>query len=300
MAPLSIADIFGKPNNFNEHVADSFILFPCYANAAQDCITIPNGASCPNQPNANLKLANGDGNYEDQGVQSHEYFQLGGVVGQMYLATIHVDAISEAKYYENGTCDGSDTPSTCDQGRAAGLKDPPAAVTNTFVSCAAANPSQCNDTWYTGGNAVNAEHYNVYKITVYNPPAAGMPMNDAGGVVGSEVQHYYLNSFPQTATPYEQHSTYFLSYSHSFPVPGGGVLEYKTADQNCHAIDNCGPGYFTTTCAATGAGPRQLPNVTIPQTYMGNQVSVINARTGASQPYHSHVLHLTITDVKPM
>ena len=286
---LSVADVFGIANNYGDKLADSFILFPCYSKAAQDCITIPSGVTCPNENNTALP-------YEERGVQFHEDFHIGGTPGAMYIATIHVDGITEAKYYEKGTCTGSDTPTTCDTGRAAGLKDPPAAVTNTFQSCSAPDPQHCNDTFYIGGDPVDAEHYNVYKITVYNSPDA------ADGGPGQEVQHYYLNSFPaNTGTAYEQHSTYYVSYSHDIPVVGGGVIEYKMGDQNCHAIDNCGPGVYTTDCTATdkNAG-RSLPNITIPSTYLGKQVSVINATNGANQPYHSHVLHITVTAVRPM
>jgi hypothetical protein len=273
---LSVTDVFGIKNSYGDALADSFILFPCYSKAGQDCITIPSGAACPNQDNTALP-------YEQRGVQFHEDFHIGGTPGAMYIATIHVDGITEAKYYEKGT-------------RAAGLTDPPAATTNTFVSCTAPDPAHCTDAFYTGGDPVDAEHYNVYKLTVYGTPDA------ADGGPGTELQHYYLNSFPaNTGTAYEQHSTYYVSYSHDIPVVGGGVIEYKMGDQNCHAIDNCGPGYFTTDCTATdkNAG-RKLPNITIPSTYLGKQVSVINAVNGANQPYHSHVLHITVTAVRPM
>lgn len=285
---LSVADIFGIANNYGDKLADSFILFPCYSKQAQDCITIPSGAACPNQDNTALP-------YEQRGVQFHEDFHIGGTPGAMYIATIHVDGITEAKYYEKGTCTGSDTPTTCDTGRAAGLMNPPAATTNTFTSCTKANPQLCNDTFYIGGDPVDFEHYNVYKLTVYGSPDA------SDGGPGTELQHYYLNSFPAANNLYEQHSTYYVSYSHDIPVVGGGVIEYKMGDQNCHAIDNCGPGVYTTDCTATdkNAG-RSLPNITIPQTFLGKPVSVINATNGANQPYHSHVLHITVTAVRPM
>ncbi len=110
---------------------------------------------------------------------------------------------------------------------------------------------------------------------------------------GTEVQHYYLNSFPQTNTPYETHSTYFINYTHKIVVPGGGVIQYHMGDTNCHAIDNCGSGVFTVTCAANAG--RSIPNLTIPATSLGRQTSVINPRTGTAQPFHSHVLHVTVT-----
>jgi hypothetical protein len=208
----------------------------------------------------------------------------------MYMATFHVDGITEAKYYENGTCVGSDTPATCVVGRAAGVGDPPAVNTNVFVSCTTPNPQQCNDTWYTGGDPVDFEFYKVYKLTVYGP--------SADGGLGPEIQHYYLNSFPKTATPYEQHSTYFVSYSHTISVPGGGTIELKAGATNCHGIDNCGPGFFTTTCSANAG--RSLPGVTIPSMHMGQSTSVLNYRTGAAQPWHAQLFHVTVTAVTAM
>ena len=285
---ITVADLLGTANMYGEKLMDSFILFPCYSKAQQDCITVPSGMACPNQDNTAIP-------YEDRGVQTHEYFNVGGTPGTMYLATIHVDGITEAKYYEKGTCDGSDTPTTCAMGRAAGLGDPPAANTNTFQSCTAADPAHCTDAWYTGGDPIDAEHYNVYKLTVYKYP------NAAGGMPGQELQHYYMNSFPVTASAYEDHKTYYVSYTHTFPVMGGGIIEYKTGDQNCHAIDNCGPGRFTTDCTATdkNAG-RSLPAITVPTMYLGKTTASINLTNGANQPYHSHILHITFTAVKPM
>src|SRR5882724_5413957 len=73
---LSVTDIFGIKNNYLDQLADSFILFPCYSKAGQDCITIPSGMACPNQDNTALP-------YEDRGVQFHEDFHIGGTPGAM-------------------------------------------------------------------------------------------------------------------------------------------------------------------------------------------------------------------------
>jgi hypothetical protein len=206
---------------------------------------------------------------EQRGVTFHEYFQLGGTVGVTYTMKLQVNAIAEAKYYMGGT-------------RAAGLGDPanPDIVTGT-------------DTFYTGGAPVDFENYNIYKLTVRNPPAAG-----AAPSTGTEVQHYYLNSYPKTNTPYENHQTFPISFVHSIPVPGGGVIEYSASDQNCRAVDNCGIGFRSTSCAV-GAG-RNVPNeptLVIPATFMGQPVSGYNTRNGNSQPYHAHIFHLTVLGV---
>ena len=76
---------------------------------------------------------------------------------------------------------------------------------------------------------MNFENYNVYKLTVH----------DTGG---NEIQHYYLNSMPKVATPYENHDTFPEGYTAVIPVMGGGTIQYHQADRNCRAIDNCGTG----------------------------------------------------------
>lgn len=243
---------------------DSFILLPCYAQAAEDCLDVPPATICPNQ-DTTLPM-------EQQGFVTDEFFSVGGTVGKTYLMTLRVNGILEAKYYENGV-------------RSAGNADP-------------ANPDNPagNDTWYTGGDPVNVENYNVYKITVRMPPAAGAMPGTA-----AEVQHYYLNSFPQTATPYEYHETFPVSFTHDIPVPGGGVIEYLTEDRNCRSVDNCGAGFHAVACA--GNSGRTVPNessLVIPATYMGQPVSSLNAITGASQPFHAQIAHLTVTAVTEM
>jgi hypothetical protein len=268
---------------------DSFILFPCYSNQQQDCITNPPGTACPHFNDMTLP-------YEQRGIQFHNYFQLGGTVGQMYKMTIHVEGITEAKYYMGGTCvpNNPDQPK-CAAGRADGLADPTNA--NTLDITVA------SDTFYTGGAPVDFEFYNIYKLVVHNPAPAGATIDPGSGVAtnGPELQHYYLNSFPKTNIPYEDHVTYFVNFTHTIPVPGGGVIEYHLGDTNCHAIDNCGVGRFTATCAANAG--RSIPNITIPATTMGLKVAAnglgmgvgINQRNGTSQPFHSHVFHVTVT-----
>jgi hypothetical protein len=213
---------------------------------------------------------------EQQGITSHEFFTVGGTVGKMYTMMLQVNAIAEAKYYMSGT-------------RFAGNADP-------------ANPDDPmgTDTFYTGGTPVNVENYNIYKITVHDPPAS------AGADAGTELQHYYLNSFPQTNTPYEHHETFPIHFVHAIPVPGGGVIEYSTADRNCHAVDNCGQGYHGSVCVAGQAGnaPRYMPQesqtLAIPATYMGQATSGLNTINGASQPWHSQIFHITVLSVTEM
>jgi hypothetical protein len=254
-------------NTFGDCFADSWFLFGCYSKAGQDCITIPAGTACPNQ-NASLPM-------EDQGVTTDEYFQLGGSVGTMYKVTIRVNGITEGKYYMSGT-------------RAAGNAAPPNADAPAGI-----------DGFYTGGAPVNVENYNIYRITVRQPPTTpNMPTS------GAEVAHYYLNSMPNnTGTSFENHNTFPWGYSHDIVVPGGGVINYHTADRNCHAIDNCGAarGGATSQCAATeGRTIPNEPNVMIPANYLGKPVAQQNLFGGSSQPFHSQVMHITVTNVVQM
>jgi len=253
----TVMDLFGMKNQYNEMLADSFFMWPCYSNQNQDCITNVPGTSCP--------VPDPKGNFEEQGLVQNETFNVGGTPGKMYMATIQVNGISEGKYYTGGT-------------RAAGEGDPPNAQSDKGTN-----------TWYTGGSAIYFEYYNVYSIRVYD-------------TAKKELQHYYLNSFPKTGNvQYEDHWTFAISYTASFPVMGGGTIVYHASDINCHAIDNCGNATTSQTCPANQARmvPNE-PNLQIPATYLGKQTSGLNYRTHAAQPWHSHIIHIKFTTVTPL
>jgi hypothetical protein len=253
----TVMDLFGIKNQYNELLADSFFLWPCYSNQNQDCITNAPGTSCP--------TPDPKGNFEEQGLVVNESFKVGGTPGKMYMATIQVNGISEGKYYQGGV-------------RAAGDTDPPNAQSDKGTN-----------TWYTGGSAIYFEYYNVYSIRVQD-------------TAGKELQHYYLNSFPKTGNvQYEDHWTFAISYTATFPVMGGGTIVYHSSDINCHAIDNCGSATTSQTCPLNQARmvPNE-PNLVVPTMYMGKQTSGMNYRTHAAQPWHSHIIHVKFTDVKPM
>jgi hypothetical protein len=259
-AAPTVTDVFGIKNELNEMLADSFFLWPCYSNQNQDCITVPPGSTCP------TPKPNGTGlDYEEQGLVQNETFKVGGAPGKMYNATVQVNGISEGKYYEHGT-------------RAAGNGD----VAN-------AQSDNGTNTWYTGGNPIYFEYYNVYAIRVYD-------------TAGKELQHYYLNSYPKTGNvQYEDHWTFAISYKATFPVMGGGTIVYHASDINCHAIDNCGSATTSQTCPLNQA--RLVPNdpgLKPPAMYQGKQTSGMNYRTGATQPWHSHIIHVKFTDVQAM
>jgi hypothetical protein len=215
------------------------------------------GQDCITNPSGTA-CPNQNGNlpFEEQGISTTQKFEIGGVAGKTYALSITVNGIVEAKYYSGGT-------------RAAGNADPP-------------NPDAENgiDTFYTGGIPVDFENYNVYKLV----------SKDAQG---KELEHYYLNSFPQTNTPYENHRTFPIAFTHDVKVVGGGSVTLLAADRNCHAIDNCGPGFRTTSCPQTdGRKVPNEPNLMVPTSYVGTAVASMNLRGGATQPYHSQILHL--------
>jgi hypothetical protein len=202
--------------------------------------------------------------FEQQGLTSTEVFQIGGTPGAMYNLTIRVNGIAEAKYYSGGV-------------RAAGN-----------ATLANSDPPNGVDTFYTGGTPVNFENYNVYKFITKN-------------AAGTELAHYYINSFPMVATPYENHQTFPIAFTHDIPVVGGGTFTFYTADRNCRAIDNCGIGFRAAACqTADGRMVPNEPNLVMPTMYMGRTVASMNARNGAAQPFHSQIFHIVVMAVTPM
>jgi hypothetical protein len=205
---------------------------------------------------------NQSGPFEQQGFTQTEAFKLGGTAGAMYAMTFNLNGISEGKYYQGGTRDAGD-----------------AAVVN-------ADSDAGTDTFYRGGAPIAFEHYNVYKMTVKMPD-------------GSELAHYYLNSFPPNVGRYENHNTFALHYTKTIPIPGGGSVELFIGDSNCHAMDNCGPGEYAGICTKSRNIPSE-PTLVVPTTYMGTNVADINLVTGAQQPYHAQLIHITVTSVTAM
>jgi hypothetical protein len=249
---VTVADIAGIKNQYNETLANSYFVVPCYSTDAQDCNTIPTGAVCPNQ----------SGTFELQGLTQTETFTLGGTVGTNYSMTFNVNGIAEAKYYMGGTRDGG------------------------LGVVATAQDATGSDTFYQGGSPVAVEHYNIYKITVKDS-------------TGKEVQHYYLNSFPQVAVAYENHQTFPLHYTKTITVPGGGTVEYFMGDSNCRAVNNCGPGVYSGSCTASRNIPGEA-NFVVPTMFMGKSVTTLNTINGAAQPYHAQIIHITVTGVTKM
>lgn len=201
--------------------------------------------------------------FETQGFTQTQTFKLGGTSGSMYQMTFTLNGITEGKYYEKGTRDAGN-----------------GAVAN-------ADGDAGTDTFYRGGNPVAQEHYNIYKMTIKKPD-------------GSELEHYYLNSFPGgNVGRYENHNTFALHYQKTIPVVGGGSIELFLGDSNCHAVDNCGPGEYNGTCTKSRNIPSE-PNLMLPTKYMGKDVASLNTISGAKQPYHAQLIHITVNSVTAM
>jgi hypothetical protein len=245
------------PNVNGVALIDSFIMMPCLGTALTDCVT---AVAC--------HVSDATVPFEQQGRVTDEVFPVGGEPGRIYKLTVRVNGIAEAKYYSGGT-------------RAAGLS-----------TVETPDVPEGTDTFYTGGQPVEVENYNVYKFVV----------KDAAGV---ELQHYYLNSFPPpvggVTTEYEAHVTYPIAFTHDIAVSGGGTFTFHTADRNCRTVDNCGAGYRAISCAASeGRMVPNEPHLTLPANYLGQPVTEMNVRNGPTQPFHSQLFHIVVTAVSAL
>jgi len=89
------------------------------------------------------------------------------------------------------------------------------------------------DFWYEGGT-IPFSSYNTYELHV--TPAVDGAAND-----------YFLNARNGSG---EDHESWALNYTATFPVQGGGTIKFRVYDSNCRQIKNCGPGAGSSTCAA--------------------------------------------------
>ena len=192
----------------------------------------------------------------NRGVKFEEEFEVGGEVGKSYDVTIRVNGIAEAKYYRNGTRRAGD-------------------------SVVGENQAEGTDTWYIGGEPIPSS-YNVVQLTVLKPD-------------GSELEHYYLNSWPQDSGN-EAHETFSIGYDATFEVIGGGKIKYLNQDSNCRAINNCGIGDNGSACDNARVIPNE-PGLQLPAMYGGKSVASMNAYGGQAQPYHAQAIHITVKNV---
>jgi hypothetical protein len=200
--------------------------------------------------------------FEDRGAITLETFPIGGVPGRNYKVTFTFNGIAAAKVYEGGTRD---------QGTAV----------------PADNNQGLWDSFYRDGQPVPS-NYDPWKLSVLDE-------------AGLELRHYYLNSF-QPDLQFESHRTFFLSYSKSIVVVGGGKVTHRVQDPNCLAIANCDPNGDLT------CHPRYLPNEPMslmpPAVYQDPQDGVVKPTSELTihaefTPRSINQLgHLTITAVE--
>ncbi len=111
----------------------------------------------------------------------------------------------------------------------------------------------------------------------------------------TELERYYLNSSPLGF--HEAHQTIPIGYEVTLKVPGQGVIEYFHQDPDCRAINNCGEDEnFNHFCHQL----RNVPNedgLALPTQYGGQSVDEMNIVSGANQPYHAQLVHVTVTSV---
>jgi len=164
---ITIDTLTGMPNAMGDKLSDSWMMFPCFTQQAQDCITFV--GACPNQ---NAALA-----FEQQGLTMDQSFDLGGTPGTMYNMTIQVNGITEAKYYTGGT-------------RAAGETAPPKPDLDTGIN-----------TFYKGGTPVTVENYNIYKITTLDMSGQEMEHYYLNSMpMGAGTLYENHNTFPEGYT----------------------------------------------------------------------------------------------------
>lgn len=153
------------------------------------------------------------------------------------------------------------------------------------------NTRMDNDSFHRDGSADVTNKYNEMKMTVFDDK-------------GAEARHYYMNSF---SAAQENHFAFLSSYKKSIVIVGGGKIEHKIFDSNCHAIDNCNAGEVVgTTCNQ----PRRLPGadsqLMLPPFYQNpndgykigatNLISPIN--NTRNQPWKAQASHITVTAIE--
>jgi hypothetical protein len=266
--PIDPASFFLR-SDFNETLDDSWFISGCAQQTGSDCIT---ATVCPNQDPAI--------EFENKGAVANQTFPLGGVLGVTYAVSFKFNGLAEGKFYQGGEW----------------------AVPGTDVATPGGTPPQVNeagvtdDTFYMGGTAMPS-NYAVMRMRVLDSNK-------------NEVARYYMNAYPPNSGA-ESHRTFLISYAHTIDVPGRGFVEYHLADSNCHMIDNCRPSDYVAGDFPCYAMERNIPNEpavlpTFPAMYTDVASPIqphlvptgsLNSVTGAKQPWHSQLSHLTVTKV---
>lgn len=103
---------------------------------------------------------------------------------------------------------------------------------NDVRAAGTASNADSEPNFFAAGGTIPTTTYNTYELNVTpNVPGAA--------------NHYWLNSRDDTN---EDHESWPLNYEATFPVQGGGNVNYRVFDTNCRQIMNCGPGNGSSTC----------------------------------------------------
>jgi hypothetical protein len=264
---INVDEVASSKSDFGFAWKDSWFISGCPLLVGYDCIT---AAMCPNQNALDV---------EDKGAVVTETFPLGGALGTMYAVTFVFNGLMEGRYYTGGQW----AEPSMDVATPGG---PPSKVNESGIG---------NDTFYIGGTAV-ASNYAVMRMRVLDSNK-------------KEFGRYYMNAYPADSNA-ETKRTFLISYSHTILVPGRGFVEYRLADSNCHMVDNCGAGPpRNATCDKPARDIPNEPNVVLPAMYTDVASPIqpflvplasLNPITGAKQPWHSQMSHLTVTRVVAM
>jgi hypothetical protein len=247
------------PNEFGAPLKDSWFITPCYQELTFNCLTV-SSANANGFPNCPAA----QDKFEESGAVFLETFKLGGDSATLYDITFRAAGIVEPKHYVGGDRhDGN----------------------NWLAGATPAN----SDLLYTGGEPQAPDSFNVFKLSVFNTGYAGaLPAGN-----DNPDQHFYLNSFPEQAAKF--YATVAMDYQFVVSkVPGGATIEYLVQDTNCLAIQNCGSTEYDEQCSA----PRTVNGLTLPATYQGKPLAMLDRVSDGKQPYAAQFIHITVEDIE--
>jgi len=134
-----------------------------------------------------------------------------GTAGATYMVTMEVRGVTGLRCYTGGT------------------RVPP-------LSTDVEGMTVGNDTWQVGGTPTDSL-WNTWEFHVRN-------------AAGTEVGVYYLNAVQPTSIYCQRHETFYIKFTTTFPVIGGGSILARIHDSNCAGQQNCGGQDSQNSCAS--------------------------------------------------
>jgi CDGSH-type Zn-finger protein len=122
------------------------------------------------------------------------------------------------------------------------------------------------------------------------PKVAGQLMQ-----LNADYDIYFANSFPRGLNPdwCQKEASYEVRYNASFPVMGGGTINFVIHDSNCRTLANCGAVENQPSCDTSAARTIDMSGVT------PAPVNFTQPRTGSlgGTTYYLQWLWLDVTSV---